>query len=275
MAEGNTEGLEYKLVDTYRHLHPNTRQAYSCWSTLTSARSTNYGTRIDYVLVGQELVPFLVDACVMSDILGSDHCPVYAELSIDLVPASKPPSLCSSYWPECAGKQKKLSACFTASTTQGKRLLEEEKSCDKPLTKQAKLTSKPGKEKKLAPQGNGKQKTLSSFFTTPKQKGITQLQVLTEETPKTKPTNDLIDKRELHILVPGSSSKGLSKEWKQLLKGPQKPPLCEGHREPCVRRKVKKDGPNFGKEFFVCARPAGSKDNTAARCDHFQWADKR
>ena len=213
-------------------------------------------------------MPFLVDAHVMSDVLGSDHCPVYAELSIDLVPASRPPSLCSSYWPECAGKQKKLSACFSASTTaQGKRLLEE-KPWDKPLAKRAKITSKPGKEKKPVSQGNGKQKTLSSFFTTSKQNDTTQ--VLTEETREsTKSTTDLMDKREP---VP---SKGLNEKWKQLLKGPQKPPLCEGHKEPCVRRKVKKEGQNFGKEFFVCARPAGSKDNAAARCDHFQWAEKR
>ena len=262
-------------MDTYRHLYPDTRQAYSCWSTVTSARSTNYGTRIDYVLIGQELAPFLVDACVMSDVLGSDHCPVYAELCIDVVPASKPPSLCSNYWPECAGKQKKLSACFTTSTAmQGKRSLEE-KSWDTPATKRAKFTSKADKGKKPVPQGAGKQKTLSSFFTTPKQTNNTQ-QVLTEKVPGlTKSTNNLTDKMEFYVLPPVSSSKGLSKEWKQLLKGPQKPPLCEGHREPCVRRKVKKDGPNFGKEFFVCARPAGSKDNTAARCDHFQWAEKR
>ena len=31
-------------------------------------------------------------------------------------------------------------------------------------------------------------------------------------------------------------------------------PLCEGHREPCVARVVKKPGPNFGRRFYVCAR---------------------
>ncbi|KAH9307712.1 hypothetical protein KI387_035623, partial [Taxus chinensis] len=32
-------------------------------------------------------------------------------------------------------------------------------------------------------------------------------------------------------------------------------PLCEGHGEPCVARVVKKEGPNIGRGFYVCARP--------------------
>ena len=83
-------------MDSFRHLHPNTRQAYTCWSTLTSARSTNYGTRIDYILIGHNLVSYLTDAGLMPGVHGSDHCPVYAELSITFRGADKPPSLCSS-----------------------------------------------------------------------------------------------------------------------------------------------------------------------------------
>lgn len=31
-------------------------------------------------------------------------------------------------------------------------------------------------------------------------------------------------------------------------------PLCKGHKEPCVARCVKKEGPNIGRRFYVCAR---------------------
>lgn len=31
-------------------------------------------------------------------------------------------------------------------------------------------------------------------------------------------------------------------------------PLCKGHGEPCVARSVKKEGPNIGRSFYVCAR---------------------
>jgi len=63
-----------------------------------------------------------------------------------------------------------------------------------------------------------------------------------------------------------------SDAWKKLLKGPEKAPLCKGHREPCVGNKVKKPGPNFGKTFYACARPTGLATNKEARCNHFEWA---
>lgn len=31
-------------------------------------------------------------------------------------------------------------------------------------------------------------------------------------------------------------------------------PICKGHRESCIARVVKKQGPNFGRRFYVCAR---------------------
>lgn len=262
----NTGG--HKLVDSFRHIHPRTRQAYTCWSTLTSARSTNYGTRIDYVLVGQHLASHLTDAGIMPDVHGSDHCPVYAELSITFRAADKPPSLCSSYWPEFAGKQKKLSACFAIIKQDVAKRCHEDKPQDERV-KKLKLASK--KEKNSQQQGD-KQKKLSSYFVKTGHNYSKQEASSCQNEPIT--VHDFTDKELVSKAVAPPSCTGLSKEWQQLLKGPQKPPLCSGHQEPCVRRKVKKDGPNFGREFFVCARPAGSKGNTAASCNHFQWIEK-
>lgn len=254
----------YKLVDTYRHLHPHTRQAYTCWSTLTSARSTNYGTRIDYILIGKNLVSHLTDAGIMVDIQGSDHCPVYAELSIAFRPANKPPSLCSSYWPEFAGKQKKLSACFAAVRQKGSKRLYDNEPQDG--VKKLKVASNKGSSKHE--QQGDKQKKLSSYFVK------TGHQDVKQEASRQTTAHDFTGGEEPKVVAPPPSI-GLSKEWQKLLKGPQKPPLCSGHKEPCVRRKVKKEGVNFGREFFVCARPAGSKGNTAARCNHFQWIENK
>jgi hypothetical protein len=47
------------------------------------------------------------------------------------------------------------------------------------------------------------------------------------------------------------------------------PPNCSGHGEPCVIRSVKKAGPNQGRQFAVCARPAGPYP--VGRCDFFKW----
>ena len=260
----------YKLVDSFRHLHPCTGQAYTCWSTVTSARSTNYGTRIDYILIEQNLVSRLTDAGIMSDVHGSDHCPVYAELSITLRAADRPPSLCSSYWPEFAGKQKKLSACFAVVKQDVAKRSHGHQSHDK--VKRLKLAS--SKEKKSQQQQEeNKQKKLSSYFA--KTGDDLKRDTLCQNDPITKPVHRITSDKLVPKAVAPPPCTGLSKEWQQLLKGPQKPPLCSGHQEPCVRQKVKKDGPNFGKEFFVCARPAGSKGNTAARCNHFQWIEKK
>jgi exodeoxyribonuclease-3 len=63
------------LVDTYRHIYP-TGQKYSWWSQVTDARSRNIGWRLDYFLVSRDLVPYIVDADIHPDVIGSDHCPV-------------------------------------------------------------------------------------------------------------------------------------------------------------------------------------------------------
>lgn len=63
--------------------------------------------------------------------------------------------------------------------------------------------------------------------------------------------------------------------WKSLLGGLGPAPLCKGHKEPCVLRMVKKDGPNKGRQFYTCARGEGLKSNPEARCDFFKWVDKK
>ena len=63
--------------------------------------------------------------------------------------------------------------------------------------------------------------------------------------------------------------------WKSLLKGPPAAPLCEGHKEPCLLRTVKKDSLNKGRQFWVCCRPEGHKSNKEARCEHFEWVVKK
>ncbi|KAH7669025.1 AP endonuclease 2 protein [Dioscorea alata] len=49
-------------------------------------------------------------------------------------------------------------------------------------------------------------------------------------------------------------------------------PLCKGHKEPCVARCVKKEGPNIGRRFYVCARATGPASNPEANCGYFEWA---
>lgn len=63
------------FIDTYRTLYPD-GQKYTWWDQVTRSRERNVGWRIDYFLVSQELMPRVVDADCLCDVMGSDHCPI-------------------------------------------------------------------------------------------------------------------------------------------------------------------------------------------------------
>lgn len=103
-----------KFVDTYRYFYPEKEGAFTNWHTLTNARATNYGRRLDYILADVELATkCLKDACIMQDVEGSDHCPIKVELNCTCLPAKTCPPMCTKFMPEFTGKQQKLSTFFT------------------------------------------------------------------------------------------------------------------------------------------------------------------
>lgn len=74
--------LENGFVDTFRHFYPEQEGIYSWWSYRFKAREKNAGWRIDYFLVSEILKDKLQDAKILTEIFGSDHCPI--ELQIEL-----------------------------------------------------------------------------------------------------------------------------------------------------------------------------------------------
>ena len=73
------ELLDAGFTDTFRHLHPDEIK-YSWWSYRFRARENNAGWRIDYFLVSDRLRDKLVCAEILTDVMGSDHCPVLLEI---------------------------------------------------------------------------------------------------------------------------------------------------------------------------------------------------
>jgi exodeoxyribonuclease-3 len=63
-------------VDSFRHLHPDTANAYSWWSQRFGVRARNVGWRIDLVMVSPAVLPTLREAFIDAHIPGSDHAPV-------------------------------------------------------------------------------------------------------------------------------------------------------------------------------------------------------
>lgn len=66
-------------ADSFRFFHPEKRDAYTYWDMKTFARDRNVGWRIDYFFVSQNLLPRLKSAKILSDVFGSDHCPIELE----------------------------------------------------------------------------------------------------------------------------------------------------------------------------------------------------
>ncbi len=70
-----TELLDSGFCDTFRTLYPE-KAAYSWWSYRFKAREKNIGWRIDYFVVSERFMPNVEDSQILTDIMGSDHCPV-------------------------------------------------------------------------------------------------------------------------------------------------------------------------------------------------------
>lgn len=77
-----TELLEAGFTDVFRYKYPDITGVYSWWSYRFNARANNAGWRIDYFLISQRLNSNINDVCILTDIMGSDHCPVMMELDM-------------------------------------------------------------------------------------------------------------------------------------------------------------------------------------------------
>lgn len=76
-----TKLLDAGFTDSFRYFHPDQTGAYSWWSYIRAARSTNAGWRIDYFVVSNKIADAMRGATIHSDVLGSDHCPVSLDLA--------------------------------------------------------------------------------------------------------------------------------------------------------------------------------------------------
>lgn len=67
-------------VDTFRHIHGPIPDKYTWWSQRKGVRERNVGWRIDYILASPGAMPWLQNAQIHPDVLGSDHCPISVDM---------------------------------------------------------------------------------------------------------------------------------------------------------------------------------------------------
>jgi len=72
--------ISHGYIDTFRMFHPEPNQ-YTWWSLRTRAREKNIGWRIDYFFVNERFWESVTDSFILSDVHGSDHCPIGIEIT--------------------------------------------------------------------------------------------------------------------------------------------------------------------------------------------------
>ena len=73
--------VEHGYIDTFRHFNSEGKN-YTYWDPVSRARERNVGWRIDYFFISPNLLRSLRSAFIMSEVMGSDHCPLGIEIEI-------------------------------------------------------------------------------------------------------------------------------------------------------------------------------------------------
>lgn len=79
--EWMTKFFNHGFTDPFRKVHP-TLVEYSWWSFRANARAKNKGWRIDYIAVTDNLADKVIELRHLTEVVHSDHCPVYLEIDL-------------------------------------------------------------------------------------------------------------------------------------------------------------------------------------------------
>jgi len=75
------EFVTHGFVDAFRYFSKEPNQ-YTWWDLKSRARERNVGWRLDYFFITENLMKSVSKAFIMSEVMGSDHCPVGVILKI-------------------------------------------------------------------------------------------------------------------------------------------------------------------------------------------------
>lgn len=74
--------IENGYIDTFRYFYPE-KVEYTWWSYKFKAREKNIGWRIDYHFVSENFINRVKDVKILTDVMGSDHCPIMIEVEVE------------------------------------------------------------------------------------------------------------------------------------------------------------------------------------------------
>jgi exodeoxyribonuclease III len=76
------ELMNQGYIDIFRYQNPGKTGAYTFWDQRFHARARNAGWRIDYFFISPDLLPKVKSTTILSEVFGSDHCPVSLEVVV-------------------------------------------------------------------------------------------------------------------------------------------------------------------------------------------------
>lgn len=76
-----TKLIELGFIDTFRYFFQKAC-CYTWWSYRSNSRIKNQGWRIDYHLVSNNMLKYVINSMILSYINHSDHCPILLEIDI-------------------------------------------------------------------------------------------------------------------------------------------------------------------------------------------------
>lgn len=246
------------LYDTTRLVQKRRLAIYSVWNTLTSARQSNYGSRIDLILVS---CPHMAQHVAHSDILpflyGSDHCPVFTDIDTSYLEARPIPDEQKLAFEAKTFhklvKHRDISSMFGAAASR--------RSTDQSLQSSSEDQTPPAEKKRRIEYTSRKkldsQQLIKNFF-------FKDAKSTKDDTKDSAPIKIVKDSNARSVKL--SSVAGFA----SLVYND--PPNCK-HGEPCcLKTSLTKE--SKGKKFWCCARAAkGNSDELGEhRCEYFEWA---
>jgi AP endonuclease-2 len=284
------------LVDVFRATYPKVTGAFTCWNVAAGAQLTNHGSRIDYFLVDPDFARRVTRCGIAQSHPGSDHCPVFITVAAPeevlrnaerddatRASASSPlPSLVSSVTLARAGRQARLTGFFRKGAPRPAAAAESSVATRVPVGAKRKgdvsirsffARKRAGGDDAGGGSGGGERvRNVAAEATTATPTETFLSGELQRRLRNRGPPESPADPAAL-LSTTATASKETVDAWRRIQER-QKPPRCRGHGEPAKVRKVTKAGPNFGRVFFACPRPAGDRAN-GGDCGFFQWAYDR
>lgn len=263
------------LYDTTRIIQGRRMSMYTVWNTMTSARQSNYGSRIDLILCTDKLCDSISNADICPQVKGSDHCPVFTDFVLDKAQFAVKGHVSLALDAKVFYKLVQHRDISTLFGNKGKDTVQDpekpavgETSSARPSTSDA--LTQPTRKRKLEYVSRkglkhlqnqpSLQQSISNFFF--------------KENTKVPPGAEPDDMKRESRLAPPFSIESISNK----IYGDR--PNCL-HNEPCQLKTSLKNPQTRGRKFWCCPRPLiginipNSKDVSDHRCDFFEWVHSK